>query len=244
VLTAVPGSRIAYREAGTGIPVVFLHGGTGTGEYDWGAIAARLSQGYRTVVLDQRGHGYSPDPQWEVGIGRCGLDLTHVLRAIGVSRAVLVGFSMGASTLLKLLGRDSRWAIGLVTVGAAARGDVTRVEEIMSGPWPQALIDLEHAVTDDPDHWEKLRGVLVRDWAANLAFSAQELQRISCPTLVCQGERDRIHPPEHGRELAGLLPDAEFALIPAAGHAAQLDQPKAFGEAIEAFLARVSPPRG
>jgi pimeloyl-ACP methyl ester carboxylesterase len=243
VLTAVPGSRIAYEEAGAGLPVVFLHGGTGTGAYDWGAVAARLSERYRTVLLDMRGHGSSPDPNWDVGIVRCGLDLTHVLRAIGARRAVLVGFSMGASTLLRLIGRDPSWAIALVLVGAAARGDAARVEGIMSGPWPQGLIDLEHDVADDPDHWERLRGVLVKDWAANLMLSVDELRRIGCPTLVCQGERDRIHTLDHGRELAGLLPDADFAVIPAAGHAAQLDQPEAFASALDAFLARALPGR-
>ena len=121
VSTPVPDARAAYAQTrGSGLPIVFLHGGTGTGEHDWGAIAARLAGRYRTVVVDLRGHGASPDPTRSIGITRFGLDLTHVLRSLGLGRAVLVGFSAGGNTLLHLLARDPRWALALVTVGASA----------------------------------------------------------------------------------------------------------------------------
>lgn len=59
--------------------------------------------------------------------------------------------------------------------------------------------------------------------------------RLHVPTLVLCGERDR---PNHAlsRELAALLPDATFALVPGAGHVANLDRPDAFTAALRAFL--------
>lgn len=237
----VPGGRISVRERGSGVPIVFLHGGTGTGEHDWGAVADVLASRYRTVVIDLRGHGLSADDERTLGVVRFGLDVLHVLRALGLPRAVLVGFSVGGNTLLKLLARDPRPALALVTVGASARGDAPRVEEIMSGPWPDYLITLEHTVGHGPDYWKDLRAALAHDWAHNLALSDDDVRRITCRTLVCHGDGDRIQQLDYAHHLVETLPEAELFVAPGAGHAVQLDQPELFLEALEGFLRRVSP---
>lgn len=237
----VPGGQIAVHERGSGVPVVFLHGGTGTGAFDWSTVAERVARRHRTVVLDLRGHGRSPDVSGALGVVRFGLDTLHVLRALGIPRALLVGFSVGGNTLLTLLARDSRPALGLVTVGASARGDATRVGEIMAGPWPDYLIELEHAVGSGPDYWRELRGLLAHDWALNVSLSDADVRRITCPTLVCHGDRDRIQPLDYARHLVETLPDAELFVVPGSGHAVQLDQPELFVEALERFLERVLP---
>lgn len=239
----VPGGRIAYRERGTGTPVVFLHGGTGTGEHDWGWIAGHLSSRYRTVVLDLRGHGRSPDHHARIGLVRFGLDLRHVLRAIGAPRAVLVGFSVGGNTLLRLLSQDPRVALALVTVGASSKGDASRVADIMSGPWPEYLTALDHPVGDGPEYWKQLRAALAHDWADNLALSDEQLRGVPVPALVCHGENDRIQQLDYAHHLAATLPDVELYVAPGAGHAVQLDAPDEFLARIEAFLARVVPAR-
>ena len=236
----VPGSVAAFHERGSGTAIVFVHGGTGTSDHDWGAIAARLEDRYRTILVDLRGHGRSPDPTREVGITRSGLDLTHVLRGLGLSRAILVGFSYGGNTLLHLLGRDPRWATALVTVGASAEGDPARVEEIMTGPWPSALRNLRHATSDDPEYWQELRTALAHDWAENLALDNDALARIDCPVLVCHGADDVFQPLPYAERLAAGLPNARLELVLGAGHSAQLDQPEAFLALLERFLADLS----
>jgi len=234
----VPGARAAYRERGTGPAIVFVHGGTGTAEHDWAAVAERLEGRFRTVLVDLRGHGESPDPTGEVGITRSGLDLTHVLRALGLPRAILVGFSYGGNTLLHLLGRDPRWASAVVTVGSSAEGDPERVEEIMTGRWPSALRNLRHATSEDPDYWQELRTALAHDWAANLALDDEALARIGCPVLVCHGADDVFQPLAYAERLAAGLPDATLEVVAGAGHAVQLDQPETFLRLVEQFLAR------
>jgi pimeloyl-ACP methyl ester carboxylesterase len=239
VTVPVPGGRIAYREHGTGTPVVFLHGGTGTGAHDWGLIAAALAPRYRTIVLDLRGHGGSADHDATLGLVRFGLDLRHVLRSVGAPRAVLVGFSVGGNTLLRLLAQDPRVALALVTVGASSKGDASRVAEIMTGPWPDYLTRLDHSVGTGPEYWKDLRAALAHDWAENLALSDDDVRSVTCPTLVCHGENDRIQQLDYAHHLAAMLPDAELFLAPGAGHAVQLDVPDLFLERVEAFLSRV-----
>lgn len=235
----VPGGRISVAERGSGVPILFLHGGTGTGDFDWGAIAERLSRrGYRTIVPDLRGHGISRNDEDGLGVLRFGLDSTHVLRALGVPRAVHVGFSVGGNTFLALLARDVRPALALATIGASARGDPSRVERIMTGPWPDYLTELEHEVADRPEYWKHLRAQLAQDWATNVDLSAEAGARITCPTLVCHGTDDRVQSVAYAHHLVEHLPNAELWLAEGAGHAVQLDEPDAFLERLEAFLAR------
>jgi pimeloyl-ACP methyl ester carboxylesterase len=240
-LVPAPDSRVAYRERGSGPAVVFLHGGTGTGEYDWAFAAEHLADRYRTVVVDMRGHGETLDPTGEIGMTRFGLDLMHVIRALGLSRAVLVGFSAGGNTLLHFLSRDPSWATAIVTVGASAEGDATRVQEIMTGPWPRTLREMPHAGSkDNPNYWAELRNALARDWVKNLALDADALGRITCPALVVHGDNDLIQPLRYSERLAREIPNAEFALIENASHSAHLDHPEIFLAVLESFLERVT----
>jgi 3-oxoadipate enol-lactonase len=239
----VPGGAIAVRERGSGVPIVFLHGGTGTGRHDWGEVADTLAERYRTILVDLRGHGSSSDDDALLGVVRFGLDLRHVLAALGVPRAVLVGYSVGGNSLLKLLAADPKLALALVTVGASARGDASRVAEIMAGPWPQSLTEVEHAVGDGPDYWRDLRARLARDWANNLSLTDEELRRITCPALVCHGVLDRVQKLDYAYHLAATLPSAELYVAERAGHPLQLDRPEDFVRTLESFLARALPGR-
>jgi pimeloyl-ACP methyl ester carboxylesterase len=62
------------------------------------------------------------------------------------------------------------------------------------------------------------------------------LRRIALPTLVLWGARDRIVTPDYGRAYAGLIPGARFELIETAGHHPELEQPRAFVDAVVRFL--------
>jgi pimeloyl-ACP methyl ester carboxylesterase len=87
---------------------------------------------------------------------------------------------------------------------------------------------------------------LARNWDALCLFAWRPhmynpqlrhwLRRIAVPTLVLWGASDGIVTPEYGRRYAGLIPGAEFALIDAAGHHPELEQPQAFVERVARFL--------
>ena len=235
-LVRVPGARIWAEEGGSGVPLVFIHGGTGTAEHDWGPIVPELRTRYRVITMDMRGHGRSYDPDIELGIDRFGLDLIHVMRAMGLPRAVLIGFSVGANTLLKLVSARPDIALGLVTIGASVAGNASRVPEILAGPWPADLTDLHHEVGDGPDYWRRLRTALAHDWANNLALTDERLQRITCPTLVCNGDRDRISMLEEALHLHRMIARSRLFVAPGAGHQMQLDQPQMFIDALDAFI--------
>ncbi|MGH9245433.1 MAG: alpha/beta fold hydrolase [Acidimicrobiales bacterium] len=238
IRVGVPDGRIAAWERGSGPPVVLVHGGTGTAAHDWAPIVPRLARRFRTIALDLRGHGQSPGAPDGIGMTRFGLDVVHVMRYLGVPAAVLVGFSVGGNTLLKLVARQPWIARAVVTIGSSAQGDGERVHQILSGPWPADLVAIDHAAGDGPDYWRALRRALAEDWAANLDLAPSELQSIDCPVLVCHGDRDRVQSLDEALYLYRRLPRAELFVVPQAGHSAQLDQPDLFGAALERFIDR------
>jgi pimeloyl-ACP methyl ester carboxylesterase len=241
-LVRVPGARIWVEESGSGVPVVLVHGGTGTAEHDWGPVIPQLRSRYRVVVMDLRGHGRSHDPDYELGITRFGLDLVHIMRALGLPRAVLVGFSVGANTLLKLVSARPDLALGLVTIGASVAGDASRVPQILSGPWPLDLINLHHHVGDGPDYWQRLRIALAHDWANNLLLTDTQLRQITCPTLICHGDRDRVSMLDEALHLYRTIPRSQLFVAPGSGHQLQLEKPQLFIDAMDAFVSTIESP--
>jgi pimeloyl-ACP methyl ester carboxylesterase len=189
--------------------------------------------------MDMRGHGQSHDPDIELGIDRFGLDLVHVMRTLGIPRAVLVGFSVGANTLLKLVSARPGLALGLVTIGASVAGDASRVPQILAGPWPADLIELHHPVGDGPDYWQRLRTALAHDWANNLSLTDDMLRRIACPTLICHGDRDRVAMLDEALHLHRVIAGSQLFVAPGSGHQLQLDKPGMFVDAVESFVARI-----
>jgi len=243
LLIRAPGARIWVEEAGSGVPLIFVHGGTGTAEHDWGAVIPQLRNQYRVVTMDMRGHGRSYDPDIELGIDRFGLDLVHVMRALGLPRAVLVGFSVGANTLLKLVSTRPDLALGLVTIGASVAGDASRVPEILAGPWPPDLIGLHHDVGEGPDYWQRLRTALAHDWANNVLLTDERLRRIICPTLICHGDRDRVAMLDEALHLHRTVAESQLFVAPGSGHQVQLEKPQMFVDAVNAFVSRIEAKR-
>ena len=235
----VPGARLWVDEGGSGTPMLLVHGGTGTAEHDWGPVVPHLRARHRVVTLDLRGHGRSSDPDVALGIDRFGLDLVHVMRVLGIPRAVLVGFSVGANTVLKLVSARPDLALGLVLVGASVAGDASRVPQLLAGPWPADLVELHHHVGDGPDYWRRLRTALAHDWAANLALTDEALRQVTCPTLVCHGDRDRVAMLTEALHLHDVLRSSQLFVAPGSGHQVQLDRPTMFLDAVDAFMARL-----
>ena len=96
------GARIWFAAYGRGSPVVLLHSGLGNAG-NWGyQVPGLLRLGHRVIVIDGRGHGRSSWDGRPLGCASTASDLSAVMRAVGVDRAHLVGWSDGAVTALML----------------------------------------------------------------------------------------------------------------------------------------------
>jgi pimeloyl-ACP methyl ester carboxylesterase len=93
------GMRLRYVEQGQGAPVVLLHGNGSWVETMWGdtGVIDALAKQYRVIALDFRGYGKSDKPHDPGAYGsHMGEDVVHLLDHLGIRRAHIVGYSMGA----------------------------------------------------------------------------------------------------------------------------------------------------
>ena len=91
------GVKLQYVELGPrdAPAIIFLHGATDS-SHSWSATTPFLSDGYRTLALDQRGHGDSEKPAFGYSIAQYADDVIAFMDKLRIRQAVLVGHSMGS----------------------------------------------------------------------------------------------------------------------------------------------------
>jgi pimeloyl-ACP methyl ester carboxylesterase len=112
----VNGVRIHYVERGTGDPVVLLHGnGSMIQDFECSGLIGLLAKDYRVIVFDRPGFGHSDRPRSTVWTPGAQAQLIEgALSQIGVSKAIILGHSWGASVAVALALRSPALVRGLV----------------------------------------------------------------------------------------------------------------------------------
>lgn len=101
---AEDGQRIPLHAAGTAAPPIVLVHGLGCSHRNWWPVARRLAKTHRVLAWDARGHGACRVERGaSITLTQLGRDLAALLDHIGAARAVLVGHSMGALTVMQYL---------------------------------------------------------------------------------------------------------------------------------------------
>lgn len=176
---------------------------------------------------------------------------------------VLVGSSMGGMLALEAARQAPQRVAGLALLGTSARADtpelirlrsdaITRVEQ----GGAEELLRANVLFAFHPD--QQRNRVLVEAYvqmvlragpaqliAQNRAVMARAdlrtvLPTIACPALVLCGEADVLTPPEHSREIAAALPNAQLEVIEGAGHMLTLEQPARVGALLAGWLAALT----
>jgi len=238
------GARLAYRETGSGRPLILPHGFMGKGS-DWldqGTVGLLAEQGFRLILPDFRGHGdstrsHDPDACPADILADDGLALIEHL-GLGAGEYDLGGYSVGGRIVVRLLARGAEPARAVVAGQGLAK---------ISGPQGggakrRALTATVDGTALDPDS----RDARVAHWVAKLGADPlallhvldslvptpeDDLRRITTPTLVAIGDRDGRSDADR---LAALLPAGRYVCVPG-GHAGAFTAPE-FAAAIRAFL--------
>lgn len=262
----VDGLATSYLEAGQGDPVVLLHGGEygATAEFSWERNITALAAHHRVLAPDMLGFGQTAKVI-DFNDGR-GMRIRHVARfcaKLGVESAHFVGNSMGAINLLVDATSASPRLPMRSMVAICGGGDIQRNSHVdalydydatVSGMRRivEALFyDRSFPADDDyvrrryessiaPGAWESLAAARFRRpglQPPSTPSSARPYQRIRVPTLVVEGDRDKLLPKGWSARIAEQIPAARSAVIPDAGHCPQIEQPLAVNELLLAFLA-------
>jgi pimeloyl-ACP methyl ester carboxylesterase len=101
------GVRIHYTDEGQGEPVILIHGFAANADWNWrapGVLGAIRDSGYRVIAPDMRGHGLSDKPETpEAYGGEMAEDIVRLMDHLGIAKAHVIGYSMGAFITLKLI---------------------------------------------------------------------------------------------------------------------------------------------
>ncbi|WP_344559388.1 alpha/beta fold hydrolase [Kitasatospora saccharophila] len=243
---------LTVSEAGTGRPVLVLHGGGGPATV--AGLARHLSRTARALTPVHPGWDGTPRPGWLTGIDDLALAYLHVLRERGLRDVLVVGSSLGGWIAAEMAARDSTGSItGLVLIGAV--GVAVEAEPIADFFALDARGLAEHSWHDPDRHYldpaDVPSGELARRQANAATMRAlagdpymhapdllPRLGRVRVPALLLWGESDRIVTPAYGAAYAEAFADARLEVIPEAGHLPQLERPEATFALIDAHLHR------
>jgi pimeloyl-ACP methyl ester carboxylesterase len=239
------GLSVAFHVAGSGAPLVMLHGASSTGREDFAAQLPVFVKAFRCYLPDARGHaGTRWDPSAGLRYGDLVVDLDAFADACNLGTFHLLGFSMGAATALLYAIRRAERLRTLVLVGTSPEreprthvvrhlADVARIEA-QDPAWAGALAR-RHDPVQGTDGWRRLMPAIVDMVEHQPAISPAALRRAEVPALVVVGDRDPFVPVPQAWQLARQLPDAWLAVIPGAGHEAMAQRPAIVNEACVAF---------
>jgi pimeloyl-ACP methyl ester carboxylesterase len=239
------GIELAYREAGSGRPLIMLHGFAGNGSHmlEHGPARAFAERGYRVILPDLRGHGASAKPHDSAAyppdvLADDGLALVEQL-GLGNGDYDLGGYSLGARVVVRMLvrgakpGRAIAAGQGLAKVSGPQGGGLNH--RVLSALVGGAAIEPDSA--DAPlARWFSTAGAdpqaLLHVMNSLVPTPEEALRQIAIPTLVAIGDQDERSDAD---KLAALVPDARFVRVPG-DHGSALAAPE-LTAAMAAFLA-------
>ncbi len=237
-LELADGARLHFEDEGAGPVLLLVHGGTGTGDFDWERVRPALAEHHRVLTPDLRGHGRSSDPGWQIGAPAIGRDMVELIDAVGERPAAIIAFSFGASSMLQLLCTRPELTDVFVGIGPSRSGDPARVGPITAGPWPRGLVGLRHQHGADREHWRRLRTKIAASWVEDLSITDEALGRIAIPVLIACGDQDPIEPVDVALRIVSALPRGELLVLPGAGHFLARERPEELLPPLLGFLER------
>src|SRR6184192_4428514 len=115
------GHRVIYRIAGSGPPVVLIHGMVNSSRH-WEAVALELARRHTVVAPDLIGHGDSATPRGDYSLGAHAAVIRDLLAVIGVDRATIVGHSLGGGVAMQFFYQFPQRTERLVLVSSGGLG--------------------------------------------------------------------------------------------------------------------------
>ncbi len=260
--TRVNGLELAYDDHGVGQPIIFLHAfPLNRSMWDYQARTLLAEQRFRLVTLDWRGFGASDIAADVSTMEDFADDVAELMNQLGMQQAILCGLSMGGYAIFAFLRKYLQRVKGLILAdtkpeadNAATQASRAQVAQLALSQGPEAIAEQQiprllsqYTRDQQPDVELHVRHMMNVALAQGIAAAARGMAQradatdlltsIPCPTLVITGEHDSITPPSMVRAWAEQITNAQFVVIPRAGHLSNLEQAETFTTIMQNFLA-------
>lgn len=249
-------TTLSILEAGSGAPIVFVHGIVTTSELFRDAIE-HYSPRYRAIAIDQRGYGASAKPGHGYNINQFAKDLVSLFDALKLPRAVLLGVSMGG-WIAQRFALDNGERLNGVVLSSTSNGEVMKgvlgkdpketlkertwrevSEMLISGAFPPSTDPgIVKALLSRIDTWNEQ--VITEALASIVPFdTSKELHKLKVPTLIMVGSEDDQLPVSVSENMHRVIPDSRLEVFQGSGHFMMVEDPKGFYSVLDAFLAEI-----
>jgi pimeloyl-ACP methyl ester carboxylesterase len=255
----VDGLEIAYERAGSGPPLVLLHGYVGDGPGTWRRQLDELSDEFTVVAWDAPGAGRSSDPPESFGVDGYADSLHGFIDRLGLDRPHVCGLSFGGALALALHRRHASvprtlllasayagWAGSLPPAATEQRLQQAReLSGLTPDDFVDALLPTMFSETTPRETVEQF-GAAMRmfhpiGFRAMARASAENLRdvlaRVQVPTLLLYGDLDVRAPLEVAEDLHAAIPGSKLIVLRGAGHLCSIDAADEFNRAVREFLA-------
>ncbi len=136
------GRRAVYRIAGSGPPVVLIHGMLNSSSH-WQSVALELARDHTVIAPDLIGHGDSAAPRGDYSLGAHAASIRDLIAAIGIERATIVGHSLGGGVAMQFFYQFPQRVERLVLVSSGGLGhEVSPMLRTAAIPGVSALLSL------------------------------------------------------------------------------------------------------
>jgi pimeloyl-ACP methyl ester carboxylesterase len=231
--------QMYYAVYGQGDPVLLIHGGLGDADV-WGFQVSELAKSYKVIVADSRGHGRSTRSEKPFGYQLMADDYLALLDHLGIDQAALVGWSDGGIIGLDIAIRHPERLSRLFAFAANYTPEGVK-PSVANDPTFNAYIERagkEYArVSPTPGEFDAFVEQISKMWATEPNYTKEQLQAITVPTVIFDGDHDEAIEPAHTAEMAELIPGAELVIMKDASHFAMWQKPDEFNATVLEFLA-------
>jgi pimeloyl-ACP methyl ester carboxylesterase len=173
------GHRVVYRMAGSGPPVLLIHGMINSSRH-WREVALRLTDSYTVIAPDLIGHGDSATPRGDYSIGAHAASIRDLIAAIGIDRATVVGHSLGGGIAMQFFYQFPQRTERLVLISSGGLGpEVSPLLRVAALPGAATLLRLaaRRRIVDSLD----VRGGQIRERGNSKGIYMQAIARALRP---------------------------------------------------------------
>lgn len=250
----VNGLKMYYEIHGTGQPLVLLHGAFSAIGTSFGKLLPSLAQTRQIIAFELQAHGHTADIDRPMSLEQMADDVAAAIRHLGIERADIFGYSMGAGVALHVVIRHPEVVRKLVLASVTydlngvhpglmeGFGDM-KPEMMFGSPWHEEYIQ----IAPRPEDFATLFAKKTQMDRGLQDIPAETIRAIHAPTLLIIGDSDLVRP-EHAVEMFRLLgggvfgdmpaglPNSQLAILPGTSHVSLVYRADLLLSMIPAFL--------
>jgi len=250
----VNGLNMYYEIHGTGQPLVLIHGAFSAIGTSFGKLLPELAKSTQVIGFELQAHGHTADIDRPLSLEGMADDVAAAIKQLGLERADIFGYSMGAFVALQVVIRHPEVVRKLVLASVSytrsgihpglmeGLGEMTP-EMMFGSPWHDEYMK----IAPHPEHFAQLFAKKTEMDPQTKDIPADSIRAIESPTLIIIGDSDLIRP-EHAVEMFRLLgggifgdtpaglPNSQLAVLPGTSHVSVADRSELLIPMITAFL--------